>query len=110
MGLGAGITAFNIGAPVIFLFVPIGIGTLGLLLGIASLMVDTGDSMQASPVFDPVSTESVEHFVGWKKTSSGEKIVYQVPLKCPESGANLNEESIEWVGPLKAQCPIVVLQ
>ncbi|MFO7837562.1 MAG: hypothetical protein R6V83_13045 [Candidatus Thorarchaeota archaeon] len=105
VGLGAGITAFNIGAPVIFLFVSIGIGTLGLLLGIASLMVDTGDSMQAPSVFGSASTESTEHFVGRKKTSSGERIVYQVPLKCPECGANLNEENIEWVGPLKAQCP-----
>ncbi len=105
LGLSAGITAFNIGAPVIFLFVPIGNGTLGLLLGIASLMVEISDSMQVSPVFDLVSTVSVEHFGGRKKTSSGERIMYRVPLKCPECGANLNEENIEWVRPLKAQCP-----
>jgi hypothetical protein len=33
------------------------------------------------------------------------RIIYQVPSKCPECGASLSNEDVDWVGPLQAKCP-----
>ncbi len=33
------------------------------------------------------------------------RIIYQVPGKCPECGASLSNEDVDWVGPLQAKCP-----
>jgi len=33
------------------------------------------------------------------------RIIYQVPGKCPECGASLSNEEVDWVGPLQAKCP-----
>ena len=33
------------------------------------------------------------------------RIIYQVPSKCPECGASLSNEDVDWVGPLQTKCP-----
>ncbi|MFW9807218.1 MAG: hypothetical protein ACFFFK_10870 [Candidatus Thorarchaeota archaeon] len=33
------------------------------------------------------------------------RIIYQVPSECPECGASLSNEEVDWVGPLQAKCP-----
>lgn len=105
MGVGVGIDAFIMGAPLIFVLVPIGIGTVGCLFGVAALKGGMNGTMPSPPSFEIPSSSEMGHVIGQRMTSSGKKIVYQVPAKCPDCGANLSEEGIEWVGPLKARCP-----
>jgi len=33
------------------------------------------------------------------------RIIYRVPGKCPECGGSINNEEVDWVGPLQARCP-----
>ncbi len=38
------------------------------------------------------------------RTDGSEYKTVRVPEKCPSCGANLSHETIDWVGPLEAQC------
>lgn len=33
------------------------------------------------------------------------RVIYNVPGKCPECGGSINNENVDWVGPLQAKCP-----
>jgi endogenous inhibitor of DNA gyrase (YacG/DUF329 family) len=33
------------------------------------------------------------------------RVIYNVPRKCPECGGSINNEDVDWVGPLQAKCP-----
>lgn len=105
IAIGMGITAFNSGAPLIIAITTIGMGSVALLFGIAILSSGNKSSMPEPPAFDLPTPDRGDYLVGQRTTDFGRKIVFQVPSKCPDCGANLSEEDIEWVGPLQARCP-----
>jgi len=37
--------------------------------------------------------------------SESAAVVYGPPTECPSCGAQLSEENVDWVGPLRLQCP-----
>lgn len=90
-----------------FSFIPIGIAVFGFIIcavlitnasgttrsvgiGAGYSIRTTGDSMYSDHRGQP---------------SRRSRIVFQVPNQCPSCGAPLSSESVEWVGPLQAQCP-----
>ncbi len=103
--------AISHGVPAVLILsiiaVPFLMGFFGLYTGIHILR---GKGTQAT-TRSPYSPETIEYtgdytinpdFIEMKKTG---KVLYQVPTHCPACGAAINNEEVEWIGPLQATCP-----
>jgi hypothetical protein len=92
----------------IFSIIALMIGPLGILFIIFAVLVFVNGAKQKeakklgmpSEVKQTGSTSSSPTVVRVDR-----RIIYQVPSKCPECGASLSNEDVDWVGPLQAKCP-----
>ncbi len=98
-GFGA-ISAYSGGAPIEFVIIPLGMAALGVIILIALLTgkVPTPGSLEGAM---PSGTTTSQ----WTTTPSRESVVYTPPTTCPNCGAPLSVEQVEWVGPLQIMCP-----
>ncbi|TFF95672.1 hypothetical protein EU546_02825 [Candidatus Thorarchaeota archaeon] len=105
VGVAWGMGGMILGSPVpIFVaLIPFGMGLFGVVMCIALLRGSVGQTAISYP-----KTSGVTSYSG-DSMSSGDarerRVLYQVPVRCPSCGANINEEVVDWVGPLQAQCP-----
>jgi hypothetical protein len=105
---GMGYMAYSMGAPIIFPFVAFGMGGLGVLMCLGALR---GKGFGQTPITfqrdagDAITITGDYRETEYRAPSSDSRAVFQVPSKCPECGASISTESVDWVGPLQAQCP-----
>ncbi len=90
-----------------FSFIPIGIAVFGFII---CVVVIANASETTRPVgigagYSIRTTGDSMHSDHRGQPSRRSRIVFQVPNQCPSCGAPLSSESVEWVGPLQAQCP-----
>ena len=45
-----------------------------------------------------------EEYEGSVQTHGTRTTTVRLPMKCPSCGAQISHESVDWVGPLEAQC------
>jgi predicted Zn-ribbon and HTH transcriptional regulator len=62
-----------------------------------------GSGYSISTTGDAMYSEDKRSIPSYRRSS--QRVVYQVPPRCPSCGASLNTEQVEWVGPLQTQCP-----
>jgi len=109
IAFGMGITALQWGAPFIFVLAPFGMGLFGVVFCIALArggMPPMARTVRLRRYSDEYVTHTGDSF-GREYTPPREKrkSIYQVPSVCPSCGAAISTESVDWVGPLEAQCP-----
>ena len=84
------------GGPLIMAVMGGGMAFLGIIMMIGVL---TGTfRSQSSP--DSTGPPELSGHVG-----ESAAVVYGPPTTCPSCGAELSEENVDWVGPLRLQCP-----
>ncbi|MGY5879151.1 MAG: hypothetical protein RTV31_02825 [Candidatus Thorarchaeota archaeon] len=97
----------SFGPPIFMAFIPFGMGIFGILFCItvfkqsnrrAALKSDTSSYGTGPTVYTGDYTIRSD-------TPSRQKSVYRVPPICPSCGADINTETVDWVGPLQAKCP-----
>jgi predicted RNA-binding Zn-ribbon protein involved in translation (DUF1610 family) len=98
LGIGILIISFNPDAILIlFSLIPFGMGFLGIL-NIIYIIKSWNDPMKTS-------VGNLRSHTIRPNSVSRQKSVYRTPPICPSCGADINTETVDWVGPLQAKCP-----
>ncbi len=85
------------GSSPIFILIALGIGAIGVMMFIGALTGKMqGSRFHRGSLRPVVITEPAQ-----TRTSSA---VYVPPSNCPNCGAPLSDETVEWVGPLQLKC------
>jgi hypothetical protein len=98
-GMVSGIT----GGMEFFAIVPFAMGLFGVIMCIAVLRGSSSQTKISYPKTSGVSSYSGDRMTSRRREER--RVLYQVPARCPSCGAHINEEVVDWVGPLQAQCP-----
>lgn len=87
---------------IFFIIVPIFVVVIFIVVFVnicrASQSAARGFTVQAPSFVIP------ERYQGRTRTDGTQYKTVRLPEKCPSCGASLSHESIDWVGPLEAQC------
>ena len=103
---GMGFIMMNVGAPFPVSLIPFGMGFFGILMCIAIASGRTSTVRKTAGAFTIESSDSTyQQYIARSVRRGGERILFQVPSRCPECGASISQESVDWVGPLQAECP-----
>ena len=110
--LSIGVFAISIPFFSFFGFVPFAMAGFGVVFCLVALRSNSGfarsrrrvgSGYSISTTGDAMYSDSRRRMPSYRRSS--QRVVYQVPPRCPSCGASLNSEQVEWVGPLQAQCP-----
>ncbi len=97
IAVGMGMSAASAGAPPMFVLVPLAMAGIGVMLVLGIATGKFGDTAAMVGSLKPVVIR--------EPSGSGTPVVYTPPPNCPNCGAPLSDETVEWVGPLQAKCP-----
>jgi hypothetical protein len=101
-----GFMILSLGAPFPVYLIPFGMGLFGIFMCIAIARGQTGMAKESAGGFTIESADSTyEQYRARAVRRDGERILFQVPSRCPECDASISQESVDWVGPLQAECP-----
>jgi len=108
IAFGMGISALQMGAPILFALIPFGMGVFGIVFCIAGFASQRRRQQKQSEI-RRYSGESIvytgDYSLQSEPASQNQKKVYVVPSNCPSCGVSIDTEEIDWVGPLQAKCP-----
>lgn len=87
----------------IFSFIALMMGPIGFLFIIFAVLVFVNNEKKKA---DQGSGDTKTRIGGSSSiVTVDRRVIYQVPKQCPECGASLSNEEVDWVGPLQAKCP-----
>ncbi len=112
IALSIGFSALSFGAPTIFGIVPFLMAGFGVIFCLAMMTDKLGSSgfkgrvrVQPSAQWESTGDSWSSSSDRWSSFRDESSTIYDLPDKCPECGASINMENVDWVGPLQAKCP-----
>ncbi len=105
IAFGIGITALQMGAPIIFTLAPFGMGAFGIVMCITIARKGRMAYPRPRRSFRDYPTYTGDSMGVEHSPPQHEKRSYQAPSTCPSCGASISTNEVDWVAPLKAVCP-----